>query len=75
MGFYRTVTIDDADWRYRIGKSNVAVRGPNGESWSPAVHEVIGVTPNTLEHGRRDGSEHGMCKPSDVKDWILRQRG
>jgi hypothetical protein len=72
---YRNIDIDGANWRFKIGEKFCDIRGPNGESYKPQVHDIKGVTAETLDRGRRKGTTYGMVGPGNIREFILRQPG
>lgn len=67
---YRKLDIDGNEWRFKVGRSFLDIRSPDGRSFKPTVAKVKGVEPEAIERGRRWGTSYGMITPSDVVNWI-----
>lgn len=69
---YRSIHINNAVIKYKIGTSFVNIRFPDGSSHSIFCNEVKGIDPSAYEKGQYKGTNDGMIFPSDVSNYILR---
>lgn len=37
---YRKIHINKSEWQYTVGRSNVHIKGPNGESFNAPAEEI-----------------------------------
>ena len=63
---YRNLHLSDGIWKYAIGNSYVAIRGPNGERFNPTCSEVTGIQ----DWERAKHKNYAKVLPSQVKEWI-----
>jgi hypothetical protein len=67
---YRKLHINGNEWQYTVGRSNVHIKGPNGESFNHPTQELGSVVTcscgpeyNCYDYGK-------AVKPRDVKRFI-----
>jgi hypothetical protein len=68
MSGYRKLVIDGAEWKWKVGKSNLDIRNPEGKGFRPTRFEVSGFNP-----GPEDMEAVEIIGPGDVRRWIERQ--
>ena len=70
MGAYRTINIEGLFWLYKIGRTTIDIRGPNGQKFTPTCAEVKGLDLHFFERGRHKGTSDGMIGPGDIRKFI-----
>ncbi len=66
---WRRIVVDGCTWRYHVGSSYFAFRGPR--SFVATVGEVKGLHDSELvERGRWKVSSDGMITPRDVASFL-----
>ena len=71
---WRRIVVDDCTWRYHVGSSYVAFRGPR--AFVATVGEVKGLQDSELvARGRWKVSSDGMICPADVAAFLKSSEG
>lgn len=56
MKGYRSVHINGQEWGYRIGNDNLVARSPKGQRKTFKLTEVLGISWDAIDEGRRNGT-------------------
>jgi hypothetical protein len=68
----RKIIVENEEWGFMIGKSNVVIKSPEGMKRIVLITEIKNITEETLENGRHKKTEYGMVKPLDIKNYIAK---
>lgn len=68
---WRTVHINDEEWRYYIGRGNVKIMSPNGNNSVARFSDVTGEDQHSIEHDI--GKYNFHVRPQQIKDYIVRR--
>jgi hypothetical protein len=71
---YRKMTVDGENWEFKIGRSNVHMRAPDGKGHVVNFSQLTGRSWDTLERGQHKRTTDGMVKPGHVRGWIQKIR-
>ena len=52
---YRNITVDEKDYEYKVGRSHVDIRPPDGARMTPDFHEITGLSWDEIERRRHKG--------------------
>jgi hypothetical protein len=66
----RNITVNNQEWQFRIGKSNVLFQSPEGKKTAVGFDKVTGRSWYTIERGKHKGTTDGMVTPRHVASYI-----
>ena len=66
----RTIVVDQMDWKYVVGSSNVIAYSMYGDRLCEKAWVIKGIDPNAFDRGKWKHSQDGMVLPSEVAKWI-----
>jgi hypothetical protein len=70
MTGYRTITVNGAEYKFKIGRTAAVIRDPSGHGHVVDLPALTGRAAEALEVGKREGSEDGMVGPRHIRRWI-----
>lgn len=62
--------IINKSWQYHVGKENVKIVGPDGQSCVVGCHVLVGNDPDVFNKENRNGSVYGMVTPKLLRKYI-----
>lgn len=70
----RQIVVQDQVWGYFIGKHNVVLTLPNdGPKRVITLDKITGRSLEAIDRGRKNKTEDGMVRPSDLRAFILKE--
>lgn len=72
---YRKLEIWGQEWKYKVGKSYVDIRDPNGRGYRPTHFEVQGPTLANLDETHALDPRFEEIRPAQVREYIMAEIG
>lgn len=65
---YRNISVGGTDYKYKVGRSHVDIRPPEGARMTPDLTEVTGLTWNEIERGT--WKRYFSVTPQQIREYI-----
>lgn len=65
----RSITVDGTDWKWRVGRSTIVAQSPS-KKVHIKIHNLLGVTPDTVERAKWKKTNNCNVTPSLIANWL-----
>jgi hypothetical protein len=69
----RTISVAGDVWSWRVGATYLVIRDPKRKSTIVPINEVLGISVEAFERGRRKKTKDGAVTPHDIASYIERK--
>ncbi len=66
----RKITVGQKTYVWKVGKSNVVIRSPEGKSTVVNLSTILGKSWDIIERGQYKGTDDGTVMPKHVRIYI-----